>query len=228
MQKTSHRFICIGPYKTFFSDSPYDKKNYVSWTCTTFCKMFCFLIDNIYIKFGDEVFRQSVGILMETDCAPIVADLFLFSYEYDFLDRLTKQKKLHLARKFNYVYRYIDDLICFGIDNFGEFAKDIYPKELDLKETTESNTAASYLDLMVMIADRKLQFKLYDKRDDFDFEIVNYPYIESNIPVKPAYGVYVSQLLRYTLTCSFYDDFLHRHKSLVEKLCIQEIGRAHV
>lgn len=83
--------------------------------------MFCFLKDNIYIKFGEEVFRQSIGIPMGTDCAPIVADLFLFSYEYDFLDRLTKQKKLHLARKFNHVSRYIDDLICLGIENFGDY-----------------------------------------------------------------------------------------------------------
>jgi len=43
-----------------------------------------------------------------------------------------------------------------------------------------------------------LTTKLYDKRDDFNFPIVNYPILDSNIPSSPAYGVYMSQLIRYS------------------------------
>ena len=100
-------------------------------------------MDNIYVRFGGQLFRQMVGIPMGTNCAPLLADLFLYSYENEFLDKLIK-----LARKFNLSYRYIDDLISFNNKRFKEFISDIYPKELTISETTESTSVASYLDLL--------------------------------------------------------------------------------
>ena len=67
----------------------------------------------------------------------------------------------------------------------------------------------------------KLSTRLYDKRDDFDFHIVNFPYLSSNIPSGPSYGVYISQLIRYARCCSDYDDFRYRHKCLVDRLLSQ-------
>ena len=66
-----------------------------------------FLVDNIYVRFGGQLFRQMVGIPMGTNCAPLLADLFLYSYENEFLDKLIKEGKRNLARKFNLSYRYI-------------------------------------------------------------------------------------------------------------------------
>ena len=63
--------------------------------------------------------------------------------------------------------------------------------------------------------------RLYDKRDDFDFHIVNFPFLSSNIPSGPSYGVYISQLIRYARCCSHYDDFRYRHKCLVDRLLSQ-------
>jgi len=60
--------------------------------------------------------------------------------------------------------------------------------------------------------------KLCDKRDDFNFPIVNYPFLDSNIPSSPAYGVYMSQLIRYSRTCNSYRGFLHRYVLLTKKL----------
>ena len=57
--------------------------------------------------------------------------------------------------------------------------------------------------------------RLYDKRDDFDFPVVNFPYLSSNIPESRAYGVFVSQLIRYARVCSKYEDFLFRGSILV-------------
>ena len=95
-----------------------------------------------------------VGIPMGTNCAPLLADLFLYSYENDyeneFLDKLIKEGKRKLARRFNLSYRYIDDLISFNNKRFKEFISDIYPKELTISETTESTSVASYLDLLFM------------------------------------------------------------------------------
>ncbi len=190
----------------FFSVKPYKKPGYVAWIQTEFIQAFTFLIDNIYVKFGDNIYHQTLGIPMGTDCAPLLADLYLYTYEYDFLDSLTKSKKLHLAKTFNFTFRYIDDLISINYKHFNTHISDIYPPELELKETTESTTTVSYHDLLVDI-DSFLTFKLFDKRDYFNFPIVNFPHLDSNIPVKPAYGVYVSQLIRCFRACTYYSDF---------------------
>ena len=76
-----------------------------------------FLVDNTYVRFGGQLFRQMVGIPMGTNCAPLLADLFLYSYENEFLDELNKEGKRKLASKFNLSYRYIDDLISFNNKN---------------------------------------------------------------------------------------------------------------
>ena len=85
-----------------------------------------FLVDNIYVRFGGLLFRQMIGIPMGTSCAPLLADLFLYSYESEFLDKLVKESKRKLARKFNLsIY---DDLISFNNKRFKEFISDIYPQ----------------------------------------------------------------------------------------------------
>ena len=63
---------------------------------------------------------------------------------------------------------------------------------LKLKRTTETDSRLSYLDLEVKIKDRKFSTAVFDKRDDFNFHIVNFPHMDSNIPTKPAYRVYIS------------------------------------
>ena len=114
-----------------------------------------------------------VGIPMGTNCAPLLADLFLYSYENEFLDKLIKEGKRKLARRFNLSYRYIDNLISFNNKRFKEFISDIYSKELTISETTESTSVASYPDLL-FTRDRSnnITTKLYDKRDAFGFHIV--------------------------------------------------------
>ena len=124
--------------------------------------------------------------------------------------------------KYNLSYRYIDDLISFNNKRFKEFISDIYPKELTISETTESTSVASYLDLL-FTRDRSnnITTKLYDKRDAFGFHIVNFPFMSSNIPSAPAYGVYASQLIRYARCCSNYSDFVICHRALVKRLLSQ-------
>ena len=75
----------------------------------------------------------------------------------------------------------------------------IYPPELELKKTTESHDSCSYLDLNISVLIGKFCTDLYDKRDTFSFSIVNFPHMDSNIPSKPAYGVVISQLVRYVV-----------------------------
>ena len=111
-----------------------------------------------------------VGIPMGTNCAPLLADLFLYSYENEFLDKLIKEGKRKLARKFNLSYHYTDDLISFNNKRFNKFISDIYPKELTISETTESTSIASYLYLhFIRDKSNNITTKLYDKCDAFCF-----------------------------------------------------------
>ena len=98
----------------------------------------------------------------------------------------------------------------------------MYPVELEIKDTTESNTSASYLDLLLSIGrDGQLDTSIYDKRDDFNFHITNFPFLSSNIPTPPAYGVFISQLIRYARACSSYECFILRATRLSNKLLEQ-------
>ena len=97
-----------------------------------------------------------------------------------------------------------------------------YPAELEIKDTTESTTSASYLDLLLSIGrDGQLHTSIYDKRDDFNFHITNFPFLSSNIPSSPAYGVFISQLIRYARACSSYECFILRARRLSSKLLKQ-------
>ena len=117
-----------------------------------------------------------VGIPMGTNCAPLLADLFLYCYENEFLDKLNKEGKKKLARNFSPSYCYTDDLISFNNKRFKEFISDIYPKEPTISETTESTSVASCLDLLfTRDKSNNITTKLYDKRDAFGFCIVKFP-----------------------------------------------------
>jgi hypothetical protein len=157
-----------------------------------------FLIDSIFVSFGGALFQQVVGIPIVTNCASLLADLFLYSYESEFLQNLVKDKKIHEARVFNFTYRYIDDVLFINNSRFAQLLPLIYPPELEMKETTDIASSASFLELYLEFYDSgKLSTKIYDKRDDFNFKIINFPNMCSNISVSPAYGVYISQLIRY-------------------------------
>ena len=105
-------------------------------------------------------------------------------------------------------------LLCIFInDKFDEHINDIYPEEFELKNATTAPTETSYLDTNIIIGEGNdsVRISVYNKRDDFSFTIVNFPYIDSNIPSRPAYGVYISQLVRYARICTRKEDFMHRH-----------------
>jgi hypothetical protein len=95
----------------------------------------------------------------------------------------------------------------------------IYPPELEAKETTDTASSASFLDLFLEFDDSgQISTKIYDKRDDFNFKMINFPNMCNNIPVSPAYGAYISQLIRYARASSNYSDFLKRHLHLKNRL----------
>ena len=135
------------------------------------------------------MFFKTIGIPIGT---PLLADLFLYYYEADFIQELLRRKDKKLAIYFNSTFRYIDDVLSLNNSKFGDYVEQIYPIELEIKDTTDTVKSASYLDLHLEIDNEgRLITKLYDKRDDFSFPIVNFPFPSRNIQAASAYG-YIS------------------------------------
>ena len=110
-----------------------------------------FLVDNIFVVFGGKVFQQIVGIPIGTNCAPLLADIFLYSYEAEFVVFALDWKEKKIASQFNFTYRYIDYVLSINNPHFENYQGQMHPGELEIKDTTESNTFAYYLDLLLSI-----------------------------------------------------------------------------
>ena len=184
-----------------------------------YCEALTFLLDNIYIRFGSKLYRQIVGIPMGTNCAPLVADLFLFCYERDFMLSLSEDNQSGVIEAFNSTFRYLDDLLNIDNNFFDSMVNRIYPSELQLNKANVSDAEASFLDLSIL--DGLVKTKIYDKRGDFDFDIVIFPFLDGDVPRSASYDVYISQLIRFARVSSPVDDFNNRNKVLTARLLRQ-------
>ena len=175
----------------FFTSDVYNNHNL--WSCQKVCDALVYLLDNIFIRFGTKLYRQTIGIPMGTNCAPVVADLFLFCYERDHLKSLSRENQAHIIEAFNSTLRYLDDLLNIDNINFDKMVDNIYPTELHFYRTNSSDTEAPFLDLNLCISNGTFSTKIFYKRDDFHFDIVNFPFPDGNVP--PAYliwGIHIS------------------------------------
>ena len=135
-------------------------------------------VGHFFIRFGTKLFRQVVAIPMSTNYAPLVADLFLFCYERDFMMSLSDDKQADIIYAFNTTSRYLDDILIINDVYFHNIVSQIYPSEIQLhNKANGSETKASFLDLHVSISNDIVSTKLYDKRDDNGFGIVNFPFL---------------------------------------------------
>ena len=169
--------IKVGRNKSYFTNDPLNGDN--KYTANDICKMIEFLVDDIYVRFGGQLFRQTVRIPMGTNCAPLLADLFLYSYENEFLDKLIKEGKRKFARKFNLSYRYTDDLISFNNKGLRSSFLIFTPKS---SRFMKPQNLPQLLLISICFSPNNITTKLHDKRDAFGFHIVNFPFMSSNIP----------------------------------------------
>ena len=154
---------------------------------------------------------------MGANCAPLVADLVLFCYERDFIKSLTKEKRYDLID----ASRYQDDLLNIYNIHFEHMVHRIYPAELQLNKANASDAEAVFLDLNLSIHYDIFSTKIYDKRDDFNFDIVNFPFLDGDVPRRPSYGVYISQIIRLARTFTHVTDFNNCNEFLTAKFLKQ-------
>ena len=139
---------CNNKNAFFTSEQP---KQYKLWSCQKMCDALHYLLDNIFIRFCSKLYRQIVGIPMGTNCAPLVADLFLFSYERGFMLSLSDNNQADIIEAFNSTSRYLDDLLNIDNPYFEQMVGQIYPTELQLNKANSSDTEAPFLDLNLSI-----------------------------------------------------------------------------
>ena len=137
----------IGQRKGYFVNS-INRNVENMYTADQICSMTDFLV-HIFVKFGRYLFRQVIRIPMGKNCAPLLADLFLYSYESEFLDTLVRSGHRRLARSFNLCYRYMDDLIVFNNKKFIEYVKDICQSELNVEKANRLHDQANYLTFLI-------------------------------------------------------------------------------
>ena len=96
----------------------------------------------------------------------------------------------------NTTSRYLDDIFIINNVYFDNMVSRIYTSELQPNKANTSDTEAAFLDLHLSISNDVVSTKTYDRRDDFDFEIVNFPFLYGDVPRSISYGVYISKLIR--------------------------------
>jgi hypothetical protein len=134
-----YKYLVLGRDRSYFIKHHSDSTK--KFSETDIFNMLEFLIDNIFVMFGGRVFQQTVGIPMCTNCAPLLADLSLYSYEADFIQRLVKKNEKKLARSFNFTFCYIDDVLSLNNSRFSDYFDRIYPIELEIKVTSARSEA---------------------------------------------------------------------------------------
>ena len=197
----------------FTSEQP---KQYKLWSCQKMYGALHYLLDYIFIRFGSKLYRQIVGIPMGTNCAPLVADLFLFCCERSFMLCLSDNNQTDIIEAFNSTSRYLDDLLNIDNPYFEHMVGQIFPTELQLNKANSADTEAPFLDLDLSITNGIVSSKIYDKRGDFNVEIVNFPFLQ---PL--SYGVYILQLIRFARVCSNVENFNNKYLFLTAKLLKQ-------
>ena len=134
---------------------------------------------------------------------------------------LSDDKQADVIDALNTTSRYLDGIFNINNVHFDNMVNEIYPSELHLNKANTSDTEAAFLDLHLSISNDIVSTKIYDKRDDFDFEIINFTFLDGDVPSSTSYGVYISQLIRFARAISYITDFNTCNKLLTQNLLKQ-------
>ena len=175
------------------------------------------------------MFRQVKGIPMGTNCAPHLANLFLHYYESNYIEELSRIDP-DTAKLLNNRFRYQDDCIVFNDEGTFEYIwHEIYPAEMVLEKTNDTDSC-TFLDLEISLINGQIVYRSYDKRNSYEFEVIKYPDLSSNVPKTPSYAVFSSQMIRFCEVNSSFEQFkldtIHLYNKLVAQNFDKQILKA--
>ena len=208
------RGLCVSTNKVWYANE--SNKNTVKFIDQFQCyKLAKDIIENTYVSFAGLNFRQIKGVPMGGNASPMLADLSLAMLEYRFLC-----KNHNIAREMRFTKRYIDDLLCIKTEaatkTVTEIASQIYPASLELSVTSNDNEA-TFLDSSIKInQNKRICIHVYNKTDDFGFEVVKYTALTSNISAKISYNVFYGELIRLARITNEFSNFSTRVKKLLD------------
>ena len=133
----------------------------------------------------------------------------------------SKSKRFDLIDMSNDTSRYLDDIFTIDNPEFEKHIPDIYPAELQLNKANNSDKETSFLDLNIKVIGSDIHTSVYDKRDDFGFPIVYFPWLSGDVPWLPSYGIYILQLVRFARCCTSVLDFHSKNLQISSKLLTQ-------
>ena len=128
---------------------------------------------------------------MGSNCASHFANIFLFIHESALVNKVFEESNIDNIHQLGTAFRYQDDLLIF--QQYYNAAYNIvnsYPQEMIIKNTKVNINTVNYLDLTICIVDNRYHYKSYDKRKDFNFQIIHYPNLSGNIPLNPSLGFF--------------------------------------
>ena len=188
------------------------------------CVKLTYFFWTIFISGLALLYRQRVTIPMGTNCALHIADLFLFCYEREFMMSLSADKDAEIIEAFNSTSRYLDDLLNIDNTYCDGIVKQIYPSELQLNKANSSDTEAPFLDLHLTVSDGFVSSEIYDKRNDFDFDVVNFPFLDGTFSkfyrrhfdlVSKFHTGLKSRLKQGLSEPEFYGDLVYKFKKII-------------
>ena len=186
-----------------------------AWSCRGVCGALAFLLDGVFIRFGAKLCGQVVGIPVGTNCAPLVAGLFLFCYEGDFMMALSDDRRADVVDAFDTTFGCLGGVLDVGDVCFDNIVGQIYPSGLQLNKANASDAAVAFLYLHLSVSNDVVSARIYDKRDDFDFEIVGFPFLDGGVPRSASC---VSQLIRFARASGYVADLSARNRLLARRL----------
>ena len=164
---------------------------------------------------------------MGTNAGPQIANVYLHFYEYEYIKKLKENNDEVSLKKLTNIFRYQDDLISFNdFGKLGSVLNEIYPNEMVVNGTNISTRKCNYLDMTISIFQGKFRVTLYDKRKDYYFNVISYPFLDGNIPNNLSYGVFISPLVRFAKINTIVNGFYSNMDDLITKLVCQGFNLA--
>ena len=214
---SNQKFINIKASKknAFWSDEMYN--GHKIYTQDLLISAVNYLLENTFITYGPLLFQQTKGIPMGGNSSQDFADIYLIWKEFLYMMKLM-DIDFELAKELSRNSRYIDDIATLNFEDFLSLANDIYDKELILEPSDKNGFEDDFLDINLKVLDNKFVTKIYHKVDKFNFEVVSFPFPDSNINSKIISNTFYSQLIRYLNICTHSFDFVSRFTLIFHKL----------